>query len=368
MKNISLVTWYYSKNFGTVLQAFALLRFLKQQGYNVSILDEFSLGDGIKPLLKNTLGKIGLFSLAKDILHYKEKKLLRFFHEEMNIQYVFSQTQLNRVLDTTDVFLSGSDQIWNPYYASFSTFFMLDFAKGGKKCAYATSIGTDNFDTKDKDKIRSLLRDYSHISVREDSAVTFINKFTGRNDVCQVLDPTFLLNCNDWKNIGSKAEYGINSLSDNYMLCYLIGNNDWYVKQALSVANAYNIKDVVEIYSAESPEFNYPGAIVLNNMGPREFVGLISNASLVCTDSFHATALSLNMGKDFVEFKRFKDSSKASQNSRIYSVLQHYGLMSKMYSDETDSWKGMYDNKVVSSILDQDRKKSIDFLINSFEK
>lgn len=366
-KKIAIVTWYYSKNFGTVLQAFSLLRYLASKGYDVCIVDQFALKGGFKPIIKNTIGYLGLLTFAKSILHKKDRRLQNFFHSEIKLRYVFNKSQLRALLKETNVFLSGSDQIWNPYYEKFSTFFMLDFAKGKKKIAYATSVGTDNFDTKEKELIRELLQDYRHIGVREDSVVDFLNKFTGRKDVRQVLDPTFLLNSEDWGKITSIADYGIDRLPSKYMLCYLVGNNFIYKEQAINVAKAYGITNIIIVPSIENPNFIIDGSLVLKDMGPREFVGLISNADVVCTDSFHATALSINMSKDFVEFKRFSDNSISSQNSRIYSILSHYGLMNKLYDDKRMEWFGKYDTACVCKILEEDRHSSCEFLLNSIE-
>ena len=368
MKNIFLITWYYSKNFGTVLQAYALMRRLESLGYNIRILDEFKAERSLKNMLKIFLGKIGLWSLIKNFVHIKDKRLQSFFKEEIKIKYVFTAGDLKKIKNETDVFISGSDQIWNPYYEKFSTFFMLDFAEGRKKIAYASSIGTDNFDKVDKERIKRLLKDYTHIGLREDSAVNFINSFLERKDVVQVLDPTFLLNKEEWMEIASSADYGEQRLPEKYMLCYLIGNNKSYGVQIENIAEVYGIKNIVVIPSIESSNaILYQDAIVFKDMGPREFVGLIAFSTLVCTDSFHATALSINMSKDFVEFKRFADDSKTSQNSRIYSLLSHYRLEHKMYNERLNKWAEMYDELSVQDILEKDRRKSVSFLINAIE-
>lgn len=367
MKQVSIATWYYSKNFGTVLQAFALQRFLEKRGYNAMILNDFSLGKGGKSFIKNTLGRLGLLPYVKKLIHSKEKRLFKFFQKEIRIQNVFTYKQLQSLLSLTDVFLSGSDQIWNPYYDNFSLFYMLDFAKGKKKISYATSIGTDNFDTKDKEKIRLLLREYSFISTREDTAVYLLNNFLERNDVRQVVDPTFLLESEEWIKIGSTANYGISTLPDKYILCYLVGNNVAYAEQIRDVSLKTGIDKIIIVPSSESPNFMLSEGLILKDMGPREFVGLISKAELICTDSFHAIALSLNMSKNFVVFKRFKDDDKASQNSRIYSLLNHYGLMQTMYNQDSDALLPMDVMKKVQCQIADDRKESVDFLMNSIE-
>lgn len=365
MKRICIVTWYYSRNYGTVLQAYALMKIIQHLGYDVCILDEFSFSFDRKNIIKNILGRLGLWPYVKKNLHKKERLLLSFFLEEMKIQYVYSKSSLKRILQKTDVFISGSDQIWNSYYENFSLFYFLPFVKG-KKIAYATSVGANSFDISYKEEIKTLLKGYKHIGVREDSAIKLINELTERNDVCQVLDPTFLLSEDDWKRTAETAIFDI-SLPRKYLLCYLVGSNDNYISQLIDVRRKLGINEIIIIPSAENPNFCVEGATILSGLGPREFVKLIHDAYYICTDSFHATALSLNMSKNFVEFQRFKNDSKESQNSRIYSLFSHYGLMNKMYSQDNDDWLAMYDNIKVQRLLNEDRQKSIEFLINSIE-
>ena len=91
------------------------------------------------------------------------------------------------------------------------------------------------------------------------------------------------------------------------------------------------------------------------------------NASYVCTDSFHATALSINFSKDFVEFLRFSDRDIKSQNSRIYDLLNHYNLSYKIYSVNNSDWTNSIDYIKVQESLSSDRRDSLTFLINAIE-
>jgi hypothetical protein len=123
----------------------------------------------------------------------------------------------------------------------------------------------------------------------------------------------------------------------------------------------------VIIPADENRDFTYEGAFVYKDASPVEFIYLIQHASLVCTDSFHATALSINHSVPFVEFMRFKDDDSKSQNSRIYDLLEHYGLMDRIYDDNNLSWINNISYDRVQEILSDDRKFSIDYLINAIE-
>ena len=124
---------------------------------------------------------------------------------------------------------------------------------------------------------------------------------------------------------------------------------------------------MVIIPAEENSDFSVDGAVLYNAAGPLEFVKLIENAAFVCTDSFHATAISINLNVDFVEFMRFENSDKASQNSRIYDVLTHYGLMDRIYTEDSADWSTAIDFAKPNAQLKTDREKSLDYLTNAIE-
>lgn len=371
-KNIVIVTWIGTGNYGTSLQSFALHRKLELLGYNVSFLESFhsrftlkyrvkSILSGFKKNIKKLLEKM---SLSKRSL--KEQKLADFISTNYNVyKKIKSQEDINKLIANTDVFMTGSDQIWNTAY-NLNPFYFLDFAGDSKRVAYASSIGLQDFPKEHKSKLRRMLSRFSYIGLREETAVQIVSKLLNRSDIVQVLDPTFLLDSNDWKNIGNEANVEI-KLPQTYILCYLIGNNEWYKQQLNDIISKTGIKNVIIIPSEENSSFLIDEAVVYQDAGPLEFIKLIQKATFVCTDSFHATAISINLNVDFVEFIRFKDSDKASQNSRIYDVLSHYNMMDRIYNEENENWRGKIDFSISNKQLEIDRKKSLDYLINAIE-
>ena len=208
--------------------------------------------------------------------------------------------------------------------------------------------------------------DFQHIGVREETAVTALRKLTGRTDIVQVLDPTFLLKPVDWCAMSINSQIEIDIFSP-YIFCYLIGKNSWYIEQLAKVKERTKISTIIIVPAAENKEFVFDGAIVYNDAGPKEFIYLLQKATFVCTDSFHATALSINNSKNFVEFMRFKEGDENSQNSRIYDLLEHYNLKGRVYCTDNASWGTNIDYREVQNILEEDRKRSLDYLVNAIE-
>jgi hypothetical protein len=193
-----------------------------------------------------------------------------------------------------------------------------------------------------------------------------VSKLTDRDDIKTVVDPTFLLTKEEWQYVGNSPSFEID-MPSKYILCYFIGNNANYGEQVEILKKKTRISNVIDISIVDSPVYSFSGSVKYDTAGIIEFLYLLSHATWVCTDSFHATAISINMGKNFTEFLRFKDGDKASQNSRIYDVLDTFKLSERLYSDESDNWAKPIDYTVAHNILDALRKDSSEWLIEAIE-
>lgn len=364
MKNIALVTWLGTGNYGTSLQSFALHQFLLNKGYRVFFLHEFSRkSDGAKVRLKKAIRDLRY--RCRTFIDAKEAKMRLFNRDNYNHCWIKSKGDYSRLIASTDVFLTGSDQIWNCFHF-FDPFMFLDFSPSGtKKVAYASSMGTAHFPEEHLKEVKRLLGQFQHIGVREISIVAYLNSILSRDDIKCVLDPTFLLDSKMWQEFGAKANLEL-SLPETYILCYFVGNRDVYSQQLESIKNATGISKVILVPSLENKDICFPNTSIYKKAGPYEFVKLLNRATIVCTDSFHACALSINLSKDFVVFKRFDDIDKRSQNNRIYDLMVMFGLENNIYSKD---WEyGHSDYSKVQEILNKKREESIGYLINAIEK
>ncbi len=368
-RTIALVTWLGKGNYGTILQSYALYRKLEDLGYEVFFLIFFSFKSGLKSTVKYLLYLLGILRLKRKCLYFvtpKLRKVYNFQKDYYRTKEVYTKKQYERLLSETDIFITGSDQIWNTRYF-FNPFYFLDFARNRKRIAYASSLGSPFIPKLYISSVKSLLSDFAYIGVREESAVNALSDLLNRDDIQQVLDPTFLLLPYDWKLLSESANIDF-SLPKKYILCYLIGNNEFYFNQLKDIKEKSKIYDIIIIPAEENSEFSFMDAKIYKDAGPKEFVYLIKHATLVCTDSFHATAISINLSIDFVELLRFSDEDLNSQNSRIYDLLGHYHLAYKFYLKESDKWRNPINYIKVQTILDNDRKSSLKYLTNAIEK
>lgn len=263
----------------------------------------------------------------------------------------------HKLLDHFDCFFSGSDQIWNPFYLS--SFYLLDFAKSKPRFAYASSLGVSEIPLDKSYAYKKELRYFKYIGIREKTGADLVNRLLGENKAVQVLDPTFLLSRDEWHTFSKEIDTnGIELRS--YMFVYIIGNRDIYPNYIKNIQQHYNISNIVCVKSAEGGYYS-DATLGLNKISPMQFVYLLMNARLVCTDSFHATALSINMNLNFIELLRFEDTDKCSQNSRIYDLLNHYLLSDRIYEGANLPDENI-DYCIANSTLAEDRKKSVRFI------
>ena len=332
--NIGLVTWFGTPNYGTNLQAYALYKALEERECNVRLIKRFKTPFSLKNIKDNFFYAHGIrrfWKYGHNRFPAKTRLIRRFCREEFQTARIYTERDLKRMLRDTDIFIAGSDQLWN-CHDHFRGFEFLDFATGKHKISYGTSIGTADIPADLRSKVKRYLADYKRISLREQSGASSIAAITGRTDIATVLDPVLLQDKAFWEAEAAKCSARfLHSLhSPGYVLYYILKKGDAASVQLKAVEK--HITDLgsplrkIIIPSGENPHFTLPGATVIKNAGIREFIALVQGASLVVTDSYHGTALSIVLERQFVNLKRFSDSDKASQNIRLKDLLERLGI------------------------------------------
>lgn len=373
-KKVCIVTWFSTPNFGTCLQAYALYSVVNSLGYDTSISRSYSYRRNANSLLKELVKCIIPISILKkrqeciiknevfrDVSSLKYGKVMdidKIFHNVTPVNLL----TLMLIKNQTDIFISGGDQIWNTRNY-FDPYMFLSFANMKRRISYGTSIGILDFQEELKPVIKRLLNKYSNISVRELSAKDAISRLTKRNDIVTVLDPVFLLDSDNWDLFCSSSYIEFDMPSD-YILCYFVGNNINYENNILEIKDKFSTSHIIQIEASENSKFIIDGAFVYKDCGPREFITLIKNASLICTDSFHAISFSIIFSKNFLAFKRFSDSDVNSQNSRVYDLLNKFNLTNRIYNYIGELDKGI-DYSSIQEYIMREREKSLRYLINS---
>jgi len=317
MKKIGILTYMLS-NYGAVLQAFALQYYLKQNDksdvYNIDFRTAdhdqadkiFRMGIPLNPSELLTF----LFTCLRyrDLLKRK-KRTWNFKHTYFSFTKRYNTE--NELLDSPpqmDIFVTGSDQVFNPRGHNQKVYF-LDFPKmGAKKIAYAASFGSVKTITPDWElKTAPAILDFDALSARELEGADYLSKITNHTVPCLV-DPVFLLEKEQWEKIAIDP-----TIKEKYILVYDLngGENLLTLANKVQQSTGYTIicitDKVTKLYKSSKQVYS---------AGPAEFVGLFKNAEYVVTDSFHGLVFSIIFNIKFFAYVATKETS-----SRIYNLL-----------------------------------------------
>ena len=313
---IGILTFHKAANYGAVLQAYALQRYLMLQGHDVEIVDYQCLPieqmhspnyflhcKGFKNKLKQ---------LIRRPIKTKKRKLFDDFIErklELSAERCIKKEDIKKELcNKYNIVITGSDQVWNPILTLCDTTYLLDFAdKEVRKVSYAASIGLNDLSEEYVTLYKKCLSEFYKISVREKQAKRILLEKMELKSA-EVLDPTLLLNADEWKCFLKEPE------QRNYVLLYMIKQNHYLIEYADLLAKE---KELTVIFISDTM-IKRRGIVYIPYATPEEWVGLFLNASYVITNSFHGTAFSLNFNKKIV-IGLSKD--KKNGNSRITDLL-----------------------------------------------
>lgn len=338
VKSVALMTWFSYQNYGTALQVAALRFALQGLGYAVNVVDYPPKGAvSVRPVAPNlaeyaskAMSKVKkrLAPTAPFVSKQRGELFSKFLLDELTLTGPCpTMAELEGLNDCYAAFVCGSDQIWSP--ANFDPHYFLDFAGEDRlKVAYAPSVGLSRVDDPDiRRQMAKLCVRIDGLSTREDSGSRIVSGLTGR-EVATVVDPTLLLRPDDWAEV---AEGAACDVSGDYLVSYMLGRDETQWRRVYGLARKLGL--AVRVIPVFQADLERKGCIQ-EPVGPREFVSLIANASYVCTDSFHGVAFSVNLGREFCAFERFRKDDAASQNSRVYNLLDKVGLRGRLAKSE----------------------------------
>ena len=219
-KRIGILTFHTAINYGAVLQAYALQKYLNEQGYDCEVIDYQckKINDNYKILKikSKNLKKIIISFLKAPLLFLQRKKFKKFVINNIRLSnqkyYPYNITSSNKYYDC---FITGSDQVWNLSLTNNDMSYFLDFATK-KRISYAASNGTEEISEKDFKKVSNYLQKFSAISVREKGLQnSLMNKIS--ISIIKVLDPVFLLDVESWNNLLPNF-----NCKEKYILAYII--------------------------------------------------------------------------------------------------------------------------------------------------
>lgn len=370
---IAILTLPLHTNYGGILQAYALQTILKRLGNDVEMIQK----------------KQSIISTLQTFLIHIKRNLLQILHEiyseevplkkdyQKAVQYTerfingnikrrFIQSIREIQSSDYDCIVVGSDQIWRRSYydAKYKDIMFSTDPKDGflrftknwdiRRIAYATSFGVDDWDFSQKETqaIASLLKSFNGVSIREKSGVDNCKKFLNHNAE-HVLDPTFLLEKEDYLKLVENSDSKNKSFGKDKLFCYILDFNDSKRRIIERIATKMNL----------SPLF-MTGDLIKDQVQPpvEEWILAFKESNFIVTDSFHACVFSIIFNKPFIAI-----GNKTRGMSRFNSLLSVFKLNNRLIEETCEEYPSLnIDNwDRINETLKIWKEKSNDFLRKS---
>lgn len=331
MKILTLTT-QYANNYGALLQCYALCKYLSKldntdckviQYFHPYSSENWRVANPIhdcRDLIKciYTYANVPLYLSIKR----KMKVMQKFIKDYIPLTEKFMTPEsIRKSPPIADVYICGSDQIWNMSGRTIpeKMIYFLDFVpEGAKRISYAASI-SDPWTDENIKQIEGHLVKFDAVSIRERGNLDQVKSIYPNATV--VIDPVFLLEKKEWDSLKKTDK----CIDEPYILCYFLSVTDQMVQIVKKIRDLTGYK-IVHLNLNALDKFK--SDVNIRVADPRDFIGLISNASMVCTNSFHCSAFSVIYKKDFVFCPKWH------ANERIENLQEVFGLGNVMMTPQ----------------------------------
>ena len=343
LEKVGIITFHRSINYGSVLQAWSLVQAIIEEGALPEIIDYI-------PYRYNELYSLfempsSTAAIKKDLCNFllfpyivrRNRGFSHFWKEHLPLsdKTFHAGSDIISYIESKDVMICGSDQIWNPAAKDFDKTYLLPYCVSTRKAAYAVSLGNVNVEDVEESKrvLFQYIKDYSHVSLRENSGAVKLHQLVGDDiPVDVVLDPTLLLSSSSFNKITSER-----IIYKPYIFVYSV----WQNKEALDAAIILGKKTGLPIYMLISGNIspNYIRRkkqikLAPGDAGPSGFLSMVKHADYVVTDSFHGTVFSLIFEKDFFSINTHRKDGHYKNDERIMNILKQLNLTGRYISLE----------------------------------
>ncbi len=314
MKKIGIITLFGYINYGNRLQNYAIQEVLKKYGFIVTTL---VVRNSIKPFVKIVVMYIKALTNNSDSKRYL--KFRKFTKKYIPIKIIFAKKLKikNKISTEYDYFVVGSDQVWNPHIRLRERDnFFLRFAKKEQRICISPSFGVESIPQNCRQDYIKGLNGFNFLCCRESAGADIIRDLTGK-EAPVLIDPTLALDVKEWEKIFKVPK---RYRENPYMLCAFLGEVSEKKKNKIAdIAHESGI-EVLDIFND-------------SDYGPDELLYVLFHAKLVCTDSFHFCAFSINFNIPFIVFRREGEILEESMFSRIDTLLEKFHLKGRIFEN-----------------------------------
>lgn len=342
-RKVGIVTFNDAFNYGAFLQEYALQHFLRSRGYEADVIRYRNRKFEQEYQYRNHLFRCGgigkslrnLYNILFRPKVYaarcrKIRKFLACIRREIVFSKAFEGNE-ERLEDSYDCFIAGSDQIWNLSLTGYDVYYFLDFVRQDeKKLSYAASLGKTKLDERDTHILETYLKNFQCILVREKSGQEFLDHKCGIHSRVTI-DPTFFMGAARWASFAGKSELAKKQRAGGerkYVLIYVVAEPAGLYETALRYADerGYDV-NVLGLYRDIIIGERRLHTVI--DADPYDFVFYILNAEAVFTTSFHGTILSIQLKRPF--FYELGNGKKGG-DTRIQEITERLGLQNREIS------------------------------------
>ncbi len=344
---VGIITFHRVNNYGAVLQAYALQKTIQRLGCECDIIDynRKNLRDillwqksKIRSFLKGTPDRQGysnteFMNMVLTTVFFNKKTVAdKFdsFRKRMNLSRAVNSDTIKDLNREYDLFISGSDQVWNCGRVILDKNYLLGFVEDGeKKASYGASFGIKEIPDKYLEDYKELLSGFKYLAVREEAGADLVRRLAGR-EAKVVLDPTLLFKKEDWGMLIGKR-----SAKKEAVVVYMLE----YSENLLRFAGKLSKRVNCPVRLLNKPFHHRTKEEYRTDVGPVEWLSQLQNASYVVTNSYHGVVFSINFNRNFyVEIA--EERIRGAMASRIEHILKTFGLEDRLIQkEETDPQK-----------------------------
>lgn len=312
---VGILTFQTTTNYGACLQCTALTQMINTLGVTCETIN-YRCENIEKRELGTSLFASGLINAPKQLIgniskRIKANKIKKFIKENCRLSdKVFDKTTIETTNDEYDIFISGSDIIWELFVTGHDYTYYLDFVKDDhKKYSYSSSFGYQQIPGEFLKDVKEYLGRYQQISVRENEGADIVKSILSKN-VKVTIDPTLLFDSTFW----SKFEEKVN-INNKFILLYFDDNKHNAMDYAKQLAKKENAK----VLFLTDGFRKFEGVTNIMNVSVGQFLWLIHNAVYVITGSYHGVLFSINYNTPFYYFNR-------AHQSRINTIVNNLDI------------------------------------------
>ena len=353
-------------NYGSLLQAYATQYILEKLGHDVEIIDyqfpnQYQFSHGCPHYTMRFYNKVARLFRIKP-RHRLEFRIRRFMKSHLHLSRKYDYETIHHDAPVYDVYMTGSDQVWNTHHTYGDPTFLLDFAPPRARCwAFSPSIANSGIPANVRGLFISQLSKYEQISVRENGGREIIQKLIGR-DVEVTLDPTLMLSREEWLEVAGQSPKSLRNR--RYVLLYMMSyafDPKPYIYELL--ASVQKLLDCEVITFTPIPkEVGLRHVTCLSDASPEMFIHLFASAEAVVTSSFHGTAFAVNLRRPLYSIVSKEAVGDDRQRSLLKQVSLEGSIIEKGTPTDQIQVPSFEERKNAIHLLELLKKESVDFL------